>query len=172
MTMVVSRLIVAACPAVAARPARDSSLAEEVQERTVELVGVCGVDAVRAAFDEGELASRNGFVRTLAADLEGDDAIGVAVNDQCWDFDCGEVAAEVVARERGNTVERARGRGESGDVAVVDPEWLADQVNLLAGGEEALRELVDKADAVALHAGLEARDCGVVESAVGVSSDL
>lgn len=94
-----------------------------------------GVDAVGAVLDEDEFAARDGVVGAFAAGFEGDDGVGVAVNDQGRDGDLGQVVAEVGVSEGGDAVAGPLRGGERGDVSGVDALRFAD-FQLAAGGEE------------------------------------
>ena len=88
--------------------------------------------------------------RALAGHLQRHDAIGIAVDDQRGHIDLFQIIAEVGTPESADAVQRALGRGEGGDLAVVLPVALADQQALLAV-EELGREVLEKGDAVAAH---------------------
>src|SRR5205814_3270628 len=125
-------------------PARCKRLAaEELQQRLVELVRVRTVEAVRPALDEHELALGDGLVRALAARLEGDDRVGIAVDDQGWHRHLLQIAAEVGAAERVDAIQRSLRRRERPDFARVDSLLLA-HLQLAARAEEQPRELVDE----------------------------
>lgn len=120
-----------------------------------------------SALDEDELAARDRLVGAPAADLERD-LPSASPAGPTWGRDLREVVAEVRAAEGGDAVERSLGGGEGRDVARVEALGLGDQVLLVARSEKAGGELVEERDAVALDAGLEARDVLVAEAAVRV----
>lgn len=100
---------------------------EEVEQRRIELLGVGGVEPVRATLDEREGAARDRLVGSLAGDLERHDPVRVAVEDKGRHGDLREVVPEVGAPERSVAVERALRRGERRDVAVVEPDGLLNE---------------------------------------------
>jgi hypothetical protein len=136
---------------------------------------VRGVEPVRAALDQRELRTLHRLVGALARDLERHHGVGVPVDDQRRDARVGElrqVVAEVGAPERGDAVERALRRGELGDVAVVLPVRLADEVRAVPGGEEVRREVLEEVDPVG--PGRRPGNCAIVASSSppsGLSSD-
>ena len=63
------------------------SASEEANQVPVELVGVRGIEPVRGALDDNQLRVGDRLRGPLAADLERDDGVGVAVDHQCRDRD-------------------------------------------------------------------------------------
>src|SRR5690349_15762725 len=76
-------------------PAGLARVADEVEQRLVDLIGVSPDDRVRAASDDGGAGVLQQRGKLAAGDLVGQDAILVAVNDQDGDADRGQIAAEV-----------------------------------------------------------------------------
>src|SRR5680860_129472 len=140
------------------------SASQERQQHAIELLAMGGVEPVRGALDERQLAPFDRPVGTLAAHLERDDGVSVAVDDERRHVDLIEVFAKVGATEGGDAVEGSLGRGEGCDVARVEPLGLADEIATLAGGEEVLSEPVEERNPVPTHAFLELLDGRVAVS--------
>ena len=106
-------------PASEPEPDAVRSAVEEGEQRRVELLGVRDVDAVRPARDDVQLAARHLLVGALPGLLQGDDAVGVAVDDEGRHGDVREVVGEVGRSTSGCTRARrghrpaARGRRAS-----------------------------------------------------------
>ncbi len=109
-------------------------LAQEVEQRAVELLRMSSVDAVRPALDQHQRAVSYRLVRALAADLERDDRVGISVDDERRHLNLGQVIAEVGVGERFYAVECTFRRGELRDLAVVESAGLANQVVPIARG--------------------------------------
>ena len=91
---------------------------------------------MRPAFDKRQRTVADGIHRTLTADFERNDAIGIAVNDQRRDIELRQIVAEVGAPEGRDAIQRALGRGEPGDIAVILAVGVADEQPTLFGGKE------------------------------------
>src|SRR5438105_14318325 len=122
------------------------------------------VEAVGPAFDEHELALGDRFVRALAARLEGNDRVGIAVDHQGRYGHLLQIGAEIGPAERGDAVEGSLRGSERRDLARVDALLLA-YLQLATRAEEQASELVHERDPVAPHSRLELRDGRFVESA-------
>jgi hypothetical protein len=111
----------------------------------VEFLGVRRVDAMRASVDDVQLRALDELSRTLTACLEGDDGIGIAVNDKRRDTNSGNDAAEVGHAERRNAVRGTLWRRERGDGHGGLSLRLAHRQSA-ACGIETCSELVQKLD--------------------------
>ncbi len=83
---------------------RSRSASQERQQCAIELLDMGGVEPVRGALDERELAPVDRLVSTLAAHLERDDGVSVAVDDERRHVALIEVFAKVGATEGGDAV--------------------------------------------------------------------
>jgi hypothetical protein len=126
---------------------------------------------VRAVLDDDEFAFGEGVVRALAAGRKRDDGVGVTVDDQCREGDLRQVLAEVGSAESRDAIRCALWRGECGDVAGVAALGLA-HLQLVTGGEEVRREIVEECDPVPADASEQAGDRGVIQCALGVVARL
>lgn len=111
-------------------------LADEADQGAVELGGVGGVEAVRGALDLRQRTVLDHLVRALTADLERDDAVGVAVDDERGNVYLAQILAEVGAPEGVYAIQCSLRRGELRDLAVIQPVDLADERLPLATGRE------------------------------------
>lgn len=106
---------------------------QEAEQGLVELASVGVVEAMWCAFDVDQGATGDGRVRAATADLERDDGVGTAVDDQCRDADLAQVAAEVGQGECLGAIQCSLGRGTRGDGGRVPPVGLADDVGPSSG---------------------------------------
>ncbi|MNJ76758.1 hypothetical protein D3C77_741080 [compost metagenome] len=67
-------------------------------------------------------------MRQLAAYLEGNEGIGIPMENQRRNVEFLQVVAEISVAERRDAVQRSLRRSKGGNVQIVNPEWLTNQV--------------------------------------------
>src|SRR6185369_13523355 len=92
------------------------SFGEKVEEDLVNLVGVGPAHAVWGAADDFEATAGDHLVGAAAADLERNDPVCVAVDNEGGDGDRGQVVTEVGVAERVDQLPGADRGTRSGDV--------------------------------------------------------
>src|SRR5579863_2088770 len=102
------------------------ALLSEADQGLIDLVGVSPADGVRPAADDLKLAVGKQGGQPLAGVGEGQDTVGVALNDEDRNIDPGQIGAEIRLPGR-DTGDDAGGRSADGDIPARLVSGVADQ---------------------------------------------
>lgn len=145
--------------------------AEEVDKLGVDLFGVSPGNVVRAVLDGNEARAFDELGSFCAGRVDGDDTVGIAVDDKSWDVDFSHVVAEIFVPS-GNAGEAGGGGSDACDAEAGLNGLFADAfAEQNVGVVEILEKFGEEGVAVGRDGSLNAFEDGLVD-AVGVVGSL